>query len=278
MEKRYLRKDGRLLRTQLTVSLMHDAAGRPTNTIGMVEDISERKQAEEALQKAHDELEEKVEERTAALSKANEDLAVLRRFADAAGQGFGIATLDGQIAYVNPFMGRLLGEQEPEHVVGQHLAKYFSQTYAVAGDGHAACPMSGRHWQGEIVLSRPGKSLSLLQNSFLIREEDRTPAYLATVLTDVTERNQAQEALQREHRTLRYLLQSSDHERQLIAYEIHDGLAQYLVGPSCSSRSMTIFGRRNPRSGQGLRRRDHHASPKPVRGPAIDQRRKAADS
>ena len=47
---------------------------------------------------------------------------------------------------------------------------------------------------------------------------------------DITERRQAQEALQKEHRTLRHLLQSSDHERQLIAYEIHDGLAQQLAG------------------------------------------------
>jgi len=36
--------------------------------------------------------------------------------------------------------------------------------------------------------------------------------------------------LAREHETLRQLLRSSDHERQLIAYEIHDGLAQTLAG------------------------------------------------
>ena len=36
--------------------------------------------------------------------------------------------------------------------------------------------------------------------------------------------------MQREHRTLKHLLESSDHERQLIAYEIHDGLAQQLAG------------------------------------------------
>jgi signal transduction histidine kinase len=35
--------------------------------------------------------------------------------------------------------------------------------------------------------------------------------------------------LQQERRTLEHLLRSSDHERQLIAYEIHDGLAQQLT-------------------------------------------------
>ena len=42
----------------------------------------------------------------------------------------------------------------------------------------------------------------------------------------------AQAALERERQTLRHLLQSSDHERQLIAYEIHDGLAQLLAAAS----------------------------------------------
>jgi PAS domain S-box-containing protein len=50
---------------------------------------------------------------------------------------------------------------------------------------------------------------------------------LLGIFRDVTERWRSQEALQRERRTLQHMLESSDHERQLIAYEIHDGLAQY---------------------------------------------------
>jgi PAS domain S-box-containing protein len=46
---------------------------------------------------------------------------------------------------------------------------------------------------------------------------------------DITERKQAQEALERERQTLKHLLQASDHERQLIAYEIHDGLTQQIA-------------------------------------------------
>ena len=49
------------------------------------------------------------------------------------------------------------------------------------------------------------------------------------IFRDITERRQAQAALERERRTLLHMLQASDHERQVIAYDIHDGLAQQLA-------------------------------------------------
>ncbi len=47
---------------------------------------------------------------------------------------------------------------------------------------------------------------------------------------DVTVRKATDDALRKELRMLKHLLDSSDHERQIIAYEIHDGLAQQLAG------------------------------------------------
>jgi signal transduction histidine kinase len=46
---------------------------------------------------------------------------------------------------------------------------------------------------------------------------------------EMDERVRTEQALRREQQTLQHLLESSDHERQLIAYEIHDGLAQGLA-------------------------------------------------
>ena len=50
------------------------------------------------------------------------------------------------------------------------------------------------------------------------------------VIRDITERKRAEEALERERRTLKHMLEASDHERRLISYDIHDGLAQELAG------------------------------------------------
>jgi PAS domain S-box-containing protein len=49
LQKRYYRKDGRLIWADLAVSLVRDEAGRPSYGIGMVTDITKRKHAEEAL-------------------------------------------------------------------------------------------------------------------------------------------------------------------------------------------------------------------------------------
>ena len=49
LEKRFCRKDGQIVWGQLTASLVRNQNGEPQYVIGMVEDISERKRAEEAL-------------------------------------------------------------------------------------------------------------------------------------------------------------------------------------------------------------------------------------
>jgi PAS domain S-box-containing protein len=62
---------GELIWISLSVEPVRDLHGKIIESRSMVIDISERKHAEEALRNAHDELEMRVEERTAELSKAN---------------------------------------------------------------------------------------------------------------------------------------------------------------------------------------------------------------
>jgi len=50
LEKRHLRQDGQIVWVRLTNSVVRDEAGNPRFTIGMVENITTRKQAEAALQ------------------------------------------------------------------------------------------------------------------------------------------------------------------------------------------------------------------------------------
>jgi PAS domain S-box-containing protein len=58
----------------LRISPLYDRNRRLTGRLFVSRDVTERKQAEEILQKAHDELEKRIKERTAELLRANEQL------------------------------------------------------------------------------------------------------------------------------------------------------------------------------------------------------------
>ncbi|HSE83247.1 MAG TPA: PAS domain S-box protein, partial [Thermodesulfobacteriota bacterium] len=74
LEKRYIRKDGEIIWIYLNCSIVTDADGKPVQFLTYIRDITQRKKAEEALRKAYDELEMRVQERTKELVKANEEL------------------------------------------------------------------------------------------------------------------------------------------------------------------------------------------------------------
>ncbi len=73
-ETRLTYPDGEEHDVILTKGIFTDSEGDIAGLVGVSLDISERKRAEEALQKAHDELERRVEARTAGLAIANRDL------------------------------------------------------------------------------------------------------------------------------------------------------------------------------------------------------------
>ncbi|WKB53608.1 PAS domain S-box protein [Eleftheria terrae] len=56
LDKRFLRPDGSVVWTLLTVGLVRDAAGRPLHLVSSLQDIGERKQAEAALRESRERL------------------------------------------------------------------------------------------------------------------------------------------------------------------------------------------------------------------------------
>lgn len=70
-------KDGRLVPTEVVVSVLSDASGRVTHILGVTRDITERKKARETLEKFNSELEQQVETRTAELAARNREIEAL---------------------------------------------------------------------------------------------------------------------------------------------------------------------------------------------------------
>ena len=93
MEKRYIRKDGTVVWCNLTVGCVRDAGGAVESFISVVEDISERKAAEERLRQS--------EER-------------YRGIFEHAGTGIAISDLAGRFESCNPAYAAMLGYSERE--------------------------------------------------------------------------------------------------------------------------------------------------------------------
>ena len=74
IEKRFVRKDGTTLWAEMLRSIVRAPDGSPLYTIGALRDITQQKEAEAALQKSMDLLEQRVRERTRELRVANKEL------------------------------------------------------------------------------------------------------------------------------------------------------------------------------------------------------------
>jgi two-component system, NarL family, sensor histidine kinase UhpB len=199
-------------------------------------DQTERKRSEEALKQARDKLERRVEERTAELVTANELLRQseekYRGLLEACPDAVVMIDLNGTIRFASRQTYHLVGLSDSEELVGRSVFDY-----VIEDDRRRLAENIPRLAEAGIrrdieytALRQDGAFVPTEISSAMSRDAKGQPIAVMAVIRDITDRKQAHDALQREHRTLRHLLQSSDHERQLIAYEIHDGLAQHLAG------------------------------------------------
>lgn len=79
MENRFIRRDGSVFWANVSASAIVDMVGKTQSVVFVVVDIQERKEAEEQLQQLNLHLENRVEERTAELRSALDELVESRR-------------------------------------------------------------------------------------------------------------------------------------------------------------------------------------------------------
>ena len=235
------RRDGTTFPSLMYNSLLRDETGKAIAVIATLRDITDRKRAEEELRKAHDELERRVAERTAELTAANAALKTeiaerrqaegalvksetqFRKLFENLPDFVIVVAQDATIQFAN----RPTEGTTPEQLAGTIGFSHISPEYRPL----CRAALERAFATGEVQSVRTSTIYGEWWDCRLVPllDEAATPKAMI-ICTDVGAQKKAQEAVEKERRLLRQLLDMHERERQLIAYEIHDGFAQQLTG------------------------------------------------
>ncbi len=141
-----LRKDGARVYTIMQTSPIMDADGKYVGALAGVLDITARKQTEDELRKAHDDLAQSIKERTTELANANTGLreeieerkrvdGLFRQLLESAPDAMVIANHDGDIILVNAITEKLFGYSR-EELIGQPVEILVPQRFRKGHRGH----------------------------------------------------------------------------------------------------------------------------------------------
>lgn len=204
-----LTRSGKIVPTWHSGFVIRDESGNPLRLGVTITDITQRKQAETALRQSRDEL---------------------QAIYDGTSDGMLIVDVESK-CYVkaNASICRMLGYSEAEmlSLTVRDIHPAEEVPVAMTNIEKRAAGLLQGHVEIR-MLRRDGTILNTDVVGFPLTHGGR-PCVLA-FFRDITSEKEAQDALERERRTLKHMLQASDHERRLIAYDIHDGLAQELAG------------------------------------------------
>lgn len=184
--------------------------------------IAKRESAEDALKQARQELEHRVQERTATLQRTIAEVVEKAALLDLANDAIFVKTATGEISYWNQGAERLYGWTMSE-ALGHAPKELLKSEYPV--------PLSEieskNDWEGEIChTTRSGNRIIVSSRWTTLRDDTGTPIGWLEINTDITARKRAEEAARRLGGRI-LTLQDEEHRR--IARGLHDSLGQYLT-------------------------------------------------
>lgn len=248
----HTRKDGIKIIVESRWALRRDKDGSPVAIMEINNNITERKKAEEALQKAKDELEKRVAERTAELKNLNEKLIVelnrRQQIQDMFRKGseryknlfenspIGIyrTNPDGRILMANPTLVRMLGYNSFNELASKTSRRGGYEPTYLKRKFKKRLEKEERVRGFEAKWIRPDKSVIFVrENAKAIKAADGKVLYYEGTVEDISEQKKAEEKIHSYQKQLRSLASdlslTEERERRRIATMLHDHIGQTLA-------------------------------------------------
>jgi len=215
-------KDGRRVEVLLSTKLMGYDGGKAI--LGILTDITERKRAEEELQRLHGELELQVKEQTAELVKTNEKLkreieerkqaeeALLMkdRAIESSINAVAFAEFGGNVTYVNKAFLKLWGYDTDREVLGRPAVEFWKQPEKALEVVNVL--QSKGSWVGELVARKSdGSHFDAQLSASTVIDGAGQPSCMMCSLMDITERKRIEETLTQSERQYRTLVETIPH-------------------------------------------------------------------
>jgi PAS domain S-box-containing protein len=152
-----------------------------------------RKRAEEALRKAHDELELRVRQRTAELSTANEDLREQAALLDLAHDAILVRSVDGKIRYWNDGAEKTYGWTRLE-ALGKTTNTLLRPHFPRPLDDLMADLLRDGEWEGELGhRTKSGERITVASRWALQKGPEGSPTGMLEINRDISLRKRAEE-------------------------------------------------------------------------------------
>ncbi len=194
--KKQTKPNGEITWTSTTKVPLRDEGGKVVGLVGINRDITEHKRAEEALSQTRNELERRVAERTAELSR---ERRLLRTLIDNLPDGIYTKDTEGRKTMANPADLKVLGCKTEADAIGKSDFDLFPKDMAEkfwADDQKVIHgePVINRE---EFVLDEKGRKHWLLTTKLPLRDEDGKIVGLMGIGRNITEQKQVEEDLRR---------------------------------------------------------------------------------
>ncbi|MGY8768319.1 MAG: PAS domain-containing sensor histidine kinase [Pirellulales bacterium] len=210
-----------------------DEAGQVTGVSFVVQDTTELKEAENSLQRAYDEMEERVQLRTVELSHSEERW---RSLIDTAPDLIMMLKPDGIIQYINRAEQ---GHAEVE-MTGTSAYDYTRADYRAAmKQAVEDVIQTGEFHQLELPATGVDGGIEWYQSRMGPFREEGEIIGVTCIATNITRQKQAEQHIREEQQLLRRLLTLQENERRMVAHDIHDGFVQYAVGANMCVQSIS---------------------------------------